>query len=765
MVASRFGKDETGARESIGKLRVHFDEGVELRGTAFWVDLELMDQLITESDDWHRLYNTERDSVIGHLAAADRVWLEAALGDTTVPQRRGVALRALIQLWNQGGRIAAQAGTLREAVKDDSRLSEEAAKATASVERNAEFQKMERDNRRRQYIREGRERQRLSGWTKWRAELLTDPATAFSPANLRATLGNLHKWLSMRSSSRTHYNVWDPHALTQAFGSDIAQRATAAFQSFWRTEPPPALWSCRSPEERNSTPWVWIYSLCGVAAEATSPGWAGKLTPAEARTAAAYATVELNGFSSWVGDLAAAFPGEVNLVLGAELTAELAMGAEHQHLPALQDLTYADARVKQLLAPRCREVLATLPSTFANKEASQRWAHHLAQMLRILDETSAGQFRTKIASECDARYTADPEGPLALVWLRSLFRFDSERGTQALEISLAAIDDPGRAARAIEALAALFGDRENVPLDIADPSTRAVILGRLVRCAYKYVRREDDQKHEGVYSPNTRDHAETARNFLLSALLDTPGPEARRVLLELAAEPLFAHFPDRLRLLARQRAASDAEFEPFSPTDIVALETRLEAPPHDRDGLFSVMVDRLDDLAHDIAHDDLTDRRTLRTIRDESEMQRTLARRLKEMAKGAYVVTREDELADVKRTDIRLAAVRGNQKAAIEVKIADTRWSLTDLERALRNQLVGQYLRHESSKAGCLLLTYDGTKKYWEHPETRGRLSFREAVDYLAAVAKEIERDMAHAVRLTVCGLDLTDPILAPAHR
>lgn len=304
-------------RESIGKLRIHFDEGVELRGTAFWVDLELMDQLITASDDWHRLYNTERDSVIGHLAAADRVWLKAALGDTTFPQRRGVALCALIQLWNQSGRIAAQAGTLREAVKDDSRLAEEAAKSTASFEPNAAFKKMERDNRRRQYIREGRERQRLSGWTEWRAELLADPTTAFSPANLRATLDNLHKWLNMRSSSRSHYNVWDRHALTQAFGSDIAQRATAAFESFWRAEPPPALWSCRPPEERNSTPWVWIYGLCGVAAEATSPGWAGKLTPAEARTAAAYATVELNGFSSWLGDLAAACPGEVDLVLGA----------------------------------------------------------------------------------------------------------------------------------------------------------------------------------------------------------------------------------------------------------------------------------------------------------------------------------------------------------------------------------------------------------------------------------------------------------------
>src|SRR5437588_3992315 len=112
------------------------------------------------------------------------------------------------------------------------------------------------------------------------------------------------------------------------------------------------------------------------------------------------------------------------------------------------------------------------------------------------------------------------------------------------------------------------------------------------------------------------------------------------------------------------------------------------------------MVDRLDDLAHDIAHDDFTDRRTLRTITDESQMQRTLARRIRDTARGAYIVTREEEVADLKRTDIRLAAVRGDQRAVIEIKIADQRWSLTDLEGALRNQLVGQYLRHQSCKAG-----------------------------------------------------------------
>jgi hypothetical protein len=39
------------------------------------------------------------------------------------------------------------------------------------------------------------------------------------------------------------------------------------------------------------------------------------------------------------------------------------------------------------------------------------------------------------------------------------------------------------------------------------------------------------------------------------------------------------------------------------------------------------------------------------------------------------------------------------------------------------------------------------------------------AVAYLGEVAKEIEGEMIYGVRLAVYGLDLTDPILAPAHR
>ena len=93
------------------------------------------------------------------------------------------------------------------------------------------------------------------------------------------------------------------------------------------------------------------------------------------------------------------------------------------------------------------------------------------------------------------------------------------------------------------------------------------------------------------------------------------------------------------------------------------------------------------------------------------------------------------------------------------MKIADN-WTLADLERALQNQLAGQYLRHSNCRAGCLLLTYHGRKKYWVQPETRKRITFSKLVALLNDKARAIENESTSDVRIAVFGLDLTDPPL-----
>ena len=419
---------------------------------------------------------------------------------------------------------------------------------------------------------------------------------------------------------------------------------------------------------------------------------------------------------------------------------------------------YSDGSLKQLLIPRFIAELKSWPADFT-VDTEPHWVRHLDSVLRILTEAGDVAGRETIAQECACRYEANPLGALGLVWLRGLFQFDAVRGTQVLIRSIEDGETAGSADRGIEIFAALFGDREAVAFEVEAPAQRAHLLGQLVRYAYAFVQPKDDQLHEGVYSPNTRDNAQTARHFLLSMLFDTSGPDARRVLLELADEDDFAHLSDHLRFRARQRAALDAEFSPHDPEDVVALDTRHEAPPRDNRELFDVMKDRLEDLAHDLAHHDFTIRPTLRGIRTEPEIQPFLARWFLDRANCVYVVNREDEVADRKHPDIRLSVVNGDLKAVVEVKIADN-WTLTGLERALRKQLVGQYLRHASCRAGCLLLTYHGRKPYWyrKQSETRKRTTFSDLVALLNDKARDIENASTRGIRIAVFGLDLTDP-------
>jgi hypothetical protein len=761
IIANRFAGSRGDSGELVKGLRKHFSSNLKLRELAFWQQVKLISITVQAENPNERYFRTEYGSLIEPLTADDRAWLMGALRNSGDAEHRLIALYALLRLWRSRGREQTELDELVAAIDDEEHLKGVLRKESRPPEPDRDHEDWQQKARQRKLEHEEEERKRIDTWLQWKQELIADPEKAFAAEELGATLNNLYSWLEVNQGSRSRYNVWDLKALVAAFNEDIAHRAAKAFQGVWRAHRP-ILWSQRSAENRNSSSSVLAEGLTGLASESADPGWATRLTLDEAQLAAVYATVEMNGFSRWLEDLAEAYPAVVSEVIGAELSSELVTDEDHH--PALQNLTHANISIKRLLTPVLLARLSDWPSVFRDEAYSRRSAHYLRQVLGILGDVAEGQDRVIAARECARHLSIAPGGPLAITWLQGLFRFDPELATQMLEDKLASLPDKERSSQAIVVFANLFGNRDAL-LTFQDEGRRASSLGRLVRCAYRYISPVEDNEHEGAYTPGIRDNAENARNFLLGALLETPGHEAQKVIGDLAVDPIFAHFPDRLRLLGRRRAARDAEFAALSPEEVLALERQFEAPPHDRDGLFAVMVSRLDDIAIDIAHDDFTDRSTLRTIQKESEMQRTLARRLRDAAKGAYTVSREDEVADLKRTDIRLTAIRGDQKAVIEVKIADERWSLTELEQALRIQLVGQYLRHDSCRAGCLLLTYDGKKDYWIDPGTKERLSFARVVDYLRRSAQSIEQELGYKVRLAVQSVDLTDPSLGPVQQ
>src|SRR5690606_30039713 len=101
--------------------------------------------------------------------------------------------------------------------------------------------------------------------------------------------------------------------------------------------------------------------------------------------------------------------------------------------------------------------------------------------------------------------------------------------------------------------------------------------------------------------------------------------------------------------------------------------------------------------------------------------------------------------------DIRLYSERCTGPVTLELKIADS-WTYTQLERALRNQLVGQYLVANNSRHGMLLLCWMKTKTSWNPSKTQV-LRFPALIERLQSVADELRR-AGRADGLRVIGID-----------
>lgn len=754
-IALKFGKDQTGmddAEASIAKVLVG-----PLREALFRASLTLLNDMGAHGT-FDRFFYATYDLPIDPIGEEDRPWLEACLRAPDAVIDADVALQALIRLWVQRGRPSDELSDLEALIGDRDGLRQSFASDTAPPVPNPAIVKMEQEHAARRRQAESKEAVRLHRWLEWREKLIAAPEALMTPDEEFTTVSNIGKWLHA-GSSRSSYCLWDQAALAEAFGAEVSGLLNAAFRRFWRRTWP-ILRTAKAPEDQNSTPYPWTWALSGVCAESEQARWAERLTHSEACLALGLATIELNGLAPYADELARKHPDAAREVLAWELDRELRQSRPDARSPLLQTLTADSGVIPELMAPTLILVVrdwASARSTGARLPTES----DLDDVLKILIARGTDHDRSEVLALAQAQYNDKPTGALALAWLRAVMRIDFKRGA---EMFLANSGDPTIATAReamLTAFAGLYRGSDDGLSGFNDDDDKAQTLGALVRLAYTVVRQEDDVHHDGAYSPGRRDYAESGRNVLLSALLATPGATASATLRQLAVDPAFAHFPDRLRMLARDRAANDAEPPALTTDDFKSFERNLEAPPQDRAGLFAVVLDRLDDLQHDISHHALTDRSLLQKANDEIDLQRTLALRLEASARDAFVLVRENEVADLKKTDIGIAAVRPPQKAVIEIKVADS-WSVAQLERALRAQIKGQYLRHKDCGAGCLLVTR-------HKPERRWRLNgalvpFGALIEHLQRYAEGLVQGDPGDLRLAVFGLDLTDPPLEAAH-
>lgn len=379
-------------------------------------------------------------------------------------------------------------------------------------------------------------------------------------------------------------------------------------------------------------------------------------------------------------------------------------------------------------------------------------------MERAIDYLLRSSFdRSKLIALAQRRLSDDLQDPFALPWIILLLSTAPQHAITLLEQKIGTLEPQARY-RFCENFFATFGDRHSARFcpDLSSEDFTPAMLLALVRLAYAQIRLSDDidRVGGGPYSTTLRDEAQNGRGAVLSALLARNGPEAWTVKQSMRRDPLFVHFKDRLDQIAREKAASEAEGPPLDDRDLAQLEQYGEAPQADRNGMFRLMMDRLADLQHDIAAHEFSERRILMGISKEKDMQVWFAKRLQERENCAYRVDREALVINDKETDIRLLSVISQAQAVIEMKLANNGYSVVDLESALRDQLVGQYMRHEKCRAGCLLITMNKSRT-WRCPDNQSVLDFSSVLARLSSLAARLERDLNHQVRLAVVGIDL----------
>jgi hypothetical protein len=530
-----------------------------------------------------------------------------------------------------------------------------------------------------------------------------------------------HLWLLLCETvdASTRYAIDSVAPLEPMLGPEVASAFRDGLIKFWRLWRP-KLKSEKAEKERNQINSLDCTGITGISLEAAiKPSWAEELSSDEAIHAAQYATLELNGFPSWLSGLANAKLSEVRNVLVKEVTAELGDPVPRTRYEVLDDISRSGTVVIELMAPVLFEEV---------KRREDIAAPALAPLLSIIVESLHGN-REKLASLALDRFKRLEGAKAVGHYLGAAFAVDADTATEALTGRLEKLDAQAQTALAQQILPSLFGTGFT-GANIRVPELGFTTLERLVSIAFRTIRIEEDRNRLGgqPHWEDERDHAEHARGVVFKQLVETPGLATFTALHRLGEDPDFPIPGSRLQELARERAMQDSESASWPPSEVIAFESAAEAAPSTGKDLQRTALRRFDDMQQDLLHGDFAQGATVQALPDEPAVQNWIAERLRLKQGRAYSVEREPHVAEEKEPDVRLRAKATDASVAIEIKVPES-WTVLQLEAALSDQLCGRYLRARDARHGILLLVQKKKKsKGWKDPETGTFLSFRELV-------------------------------------
>jgi hypothetical protein len=726
----------------------------QIRELVFSCEDSLRQRLKAKNEPWPRLCASNSSGAIYLNHAQDSEWINAALGDLqrSLDMRQLMLEASLMDAADHSQEWASYVETLRPLVSDDPTLLARIDEALKPPSKSAQMEKYERLEAERKLVAERLASDENQYWIDFWHHLIDDPEGVLDSPVGESTLKALCDIMEKAPGSN-QASSWNRRFLEQHFGISVTNHLHARMRLLWPTQCP-ALPMDRYQEEAHAVQVRWQLGLTSLWAEAEDPLWATKISEAQARIAAHYIPLEYLGCPGWIEQLAKAFPDVVQSVLGRQLRWELEKASRYgDYFNVLNVVKNSPSFVAKLFIVDMQSWLNIFIEPAQTEDSGPAIWDRPKSVLAVLMNQYVEGDRVILRDTVFEKLQVATTPAFVNLWLSALFALDPEAATLELTRLLLPVV-PAAEGPGVDFFSGVFGGRwSGWPFDLGFERFTISQRIRLLRLAYQHVRPSDDLRREGSFTPTNRDDAEQARNTLLSAVLALTGPEAWVAKMNLVVDPLFAHFKDRLALLAKQKAADEMDKAEMTEDEISLLDDIGEAPPKTRDEMFSLMRDRLDDI-DDLLLQDVSPRENWANIKSEKLMRREIARRLRETANGLYTVDQEAVTADEKETDVRMRSTSG-QQATIELKIGENGWSGAVLKRTLRDQLLTKYMAADSCKIGCLMVTIASSRQ-WGHPESGARIDLEQLRTMLEEEADQIMEAMGHDVRILVKILDLT---------
>jgi len=744
-VAER-ARDESYRREDEPGLFKLVQARPDLKAALFWADVEEDRGAADEGEVI--VYYWQIWRLGGRLAQpgeADIPAFEARLSQGPILDRR-MALSVLWQLARQDPEQAeANLDRLAGLVASQEVLAADLIQhRTPRVKSATETRFEAEDEKRKHRVKARRSRDRETLIERRRA-LKADPGLLSNPERIRdwpgaLALDQLTEWLAkVKKTDRNKVALlW--RDLEPAFGKTVAQAYRDGMKAIWRVTPP------ERPDWTGGTRTVKRTTLLAVAGlgldAAEDSDWAGRLTSEEVLRATRHGVWADQSYPAFLSDLLAAHPA-----VSAPPVLEALEREWKQKTDGYTPFLYAAEAGNIPISPQVRAAVLALVMGPETPKVDR--THAGRQMLRRIPDLSEGERRAYVSLVrrrlTAARRAGDSDRIIG--FLGALLEFDARVGTPALEAYLR--DTAAIAGEAEKVWARLFGRSQGVvasiwPNDVA-------LLKRLTELAYIHVHPDKDQWVDGEMT--RRDDAQSARNAVLSALMEHRDLAAFEAVAGLAEDARSHHRATRFRQLARRMAERDSERAPWKEAHVRAFEADLTAPAQSGEDLLRLVLGLLDDIALRFTEQDVSSAAVLRTAADEKAVQQWLAAELHNLAAGRFRVHLEKQIVNDDRPDITVSSATAGVEIAIEVKHADKSWTLRRLEAALSHQLAEQYLKPDYRRYGVLVISGHSPRK-WIDTTTGRRLTFAEMIARLRDQAASIRKNASGAITVDVRGID-----------